>query len=157
MAISVGDVVFVDTNVFLGATDESRPYHKQAYRLLSIAGPRGYHLAMSGQIVREYLVVATRPVAQNGLGLATFDALANVQQFRQRVVLWPETEQVAARLLDLVRQHSLSGKRIHDANVVATMIVQGVDTLVSENVDDFDEFDEIDVIDTIALSAILGR
>jgi predicted nucleic acid-binding protein len=157
MAISVGDVVFVDTNVFLGATDQSRPCHRRAHRLLSIAGPRGYHLAMSGQIAREYLVVATRPVAQNGLGLATLDALANVQQFRQRVILCPETERVAARLLDLVRQHSLSGKRIHDANVVATMVAQGIGALVSENVDDFDEFDEIEVIDTVALSTILDR
>ena len=57
MAISVGDVIFVDTNVFLGATDESRLYNKRAHRLLAVAGSRGYHLAMSGQVVREYLVV----------------------------------------------------------------------------------------------------
>ena len=157
MAISVGDIVFVDTNVFLGATDASRPYHKKAHRLLDIAGSSGYHLAMSGQIVREYLVVATRPAAQNGLGLTSLDALANIEQFRQRVVLCPETEQVAERLLGLVRQHAIAGKRIHDANLVATMLTQGIGVLVTENADDFDDFGDIEVIDTAALSTILER
>lgn len=40
---------------------------------------RGTTLYTSGQIVREYLSVATRPAAQNGLGLTVSDALDNAR------------------------------------------------------------------------------
>lgn len=39
----------------------------------------GSVLYTSGQILREYLVVATRPVHHNGLGLARPDAVAGNQ------------------------------------------------------------------------------
>ncbi len=55
MAPTVGDVLFLDTNVLLTATDSSRPEHRDAMRLLNEAGGRGLHLAVSGQIFREYL------------------------------------------------------------------------------------------------------
>lgn len=36
-------------------------------------------LDTSGQIVREYLAVATRPVTANGLGMPQLDAVANAR------------------------------------------------------------------------------
>src|SRR5262249_22065668 len=48
---------------------------------------QGIVLAAGTQVLREYLAVATRPVAVNGLGLATADALANVAAFRGRMRL----------------------------------------------------------------------
>ena len=145
MTIEVGEVVFVDTNVLLCATDRSREHHEEARRLIREAGPSGYHLALSGQIIREYLVVATRPVADNGLGLSTPEALHNVDQFsRPPTVFCDEPESVTARLRKLTAAHDLKGKRIHDANVVATMLVHGIRRLITENTRDFDVFDEIE-------------
>ena len=39
MAPTVGEVVFVDTNVLVSATDESRSQHRDAYRLIAESGP----------------------------------------------------------------------------------------------------------------------
>ena len=142
----VGEVVFVDTNVLLSATDESRAHHREAFRLIAESGARGVHLAASGQILREYLVVATRPAEVNGLGLAVADAIANLRQFRRCLHTNDETEAVASRLRDLGLRHGLRGKRFHDANIVATMAAHGIRTLVTENEDDFKTFDEIDTI-----------
>ena len=64
---TVGDTLFVDTNVLLTATDESRPLHREATRLLTGEVIQGLSLAASGQVLREYLVVATRPADVNGL------------------------------------------------------------------------------------------
>ena len=75
------DSLFVDTNVLLTATDESRPLHSEALNLLSGTTGRDKRLAASGQVVREYLVVATRPIENNGLGLSVADAEANVTEF----------------------------------------------------------------------------
>ena len=57
-----GDILFVDTNVLLTTTDESRPQHGDAGRLLNEPGHHGLHLTASGRSLREYLVVATRPL-----------------------------------------------------------------------------------------------
>ena len=35
MAAMVGEVVFADTNVLLSATDESRAYHREVFRLIA--------------------------------------------------------------------------------------------------------------------------
>ena len=145
MTIEAGEVVFADTNVLLCATDRSREHHEEARRLIREAGPSGYHLAVSGQIIREYLVVATRPVAGNGLGLSIPEALNNVDQFsRPPTVFCDEPESVTARLRQLTVAHDLKGKRIHDANVVATMLVHGIRRLITENTRDFAVFDEIE-------------
>ena len=153
MAPMVGEVVFVDTNVLLSATDESRAHHREAFRLIAESGARGVHLAASGQILREYLVVATRPAEVNGLGLAVADATANLRQFLRCLHTYDETEAVASRLRDLGLSHGLRGKRFHDANIVATMAAHGIRTLVTENEDDFKTFDEIETIAIAGLRA----
>ena len=149
----VGEVVFVDTNVLLSATDESRAHHREAFRLIAESGTRGVHLAASGQILREYLVVATRPAEVNGLGLAVADATANLQQFLRYLHTYDETESVAGRLRDLGLGHGLRGKRFHDANIVATMAAHGIRTLVTENEDDFTAFDDIETVTIAGLTA----
>ena len=129
MALAAGDILFVDTNVLLTATGESRPQHRDAGRLLG-----------------EYLVVATRPLDANGLGLHVRDAMANVSEFLRYVHLYDESEEVARRLRQLGLTYALHGKRLHDANIVATMSIHGIRALVTQNPGDFAPFDEIDLV-----------
>jgi predicted nucleic acid-binding protein len=137
------EACFVDTNVLLAACDEGRPSHENATRLLeeALAGRR--NLYASGQVFREFLVVATRPPKANGLGMSAGDALANVAEFSRCIRLLDENEAVSRRLRDLIRRHRLKGKRIHDANIVATLLVHGLDRLVTDNAADFKVFEQI--------------
>ena len=155
MAKMVGEVLFLHTNILLTATERSRPLHRSAIRLLEEADIRGFHLAANGQVMREYLAVSTRPVEANGLGLGVAEAVANLGEFLKVVTLFDETESVALCLLRLVAAHGVRGKRVHDAGIVATMLVHKIDGLVTQNGDDFAAFDEIEVIDLEdALSSI---
>jgi len=141
------DSLFVDTNVLLTATDESRQMHSEALNLLSGITNWGKRLASSGQVVREYLVVATRPIENNGLGLSVADAEANVVRFLRHLDLYDETEEVSVRLRQLAMTHNLRGKRIHDANIVATMMVHRIRTLLTQNGTDFAPFsDDITIV-----------
>ena len=137
------DILFVDTNVLLTATDESRQFHSAALKPLSGAISLDKRLAASGQVVREYLVVATRPIESNGLGLSPADADANVNEFLRHLELYDETEAVSKRLRQLVTAHNLHGKRLHDANIVATMAVHGIYAMLTQNGADFAPFDDI--------------
>ena len=140
-------IAFADTNVFLTATDQSRPQHEAANSLIRKAVAGHHQLALSGQVVREYLVVATRPIDVNGLGLSSDDALKNIGVFASPPFAFcEESENVNSRLRSMVEIHALTGKAIHDANVVATMLTSGITTLVTQNPSDFVRYEQIKVI-----------
>lgn len=141
MATRVADRLVVDTNVLLAASDTGRAEYARAREVLDEWPAQGTTLYTSGQVLREYLAVATRAEAENGLGLSRGDAVANVRALRGRLRLLEENEKVTERLLGLVDAVACTGKQVHDANVVATMLVHGIDTLATSNVDDFARFD----------------
>jgi predicted nucleic acid-binding protein len=130
----------IDTNVLIAATDESRPEHQDALAILNDWPPAGATLCLSGQILREYLSVATRPADRNGLGLRSADALGNARAIRERSTLLAEDATVADRLLGLLADVECGGRQVHDANVVATMLAHSVATIVTMNVADFARF-----------------
>jgi predicted nucleic acid-binding protein len=132
--------VMLDTNVLLAATDEDRAEHRGALTVVNdwAAGPT--ELCTSGQVLREYLSVATRPADRNGLGLKLPDALGNVRAIRERTTLLSEDAKVTGRLLGLLADVECSGKQVHDANLVATMLIHGIGAVVTMNLEDFVRF-----------------
>ena len=136
----VPDRVMLDTNVLLAATDETRAEHRDALTVLNDWAAVRTDLCTSGQILREYLAVATRPAKKNGLGLDLADALGNVRAIRERTTLLAEDSKVADRLLGLLADVECKGRQVHDANVVATMLVHGIGTVVTMNLEDFARF-----------------
>jgi predicted nucleic acid-binding protein len=131
---------FVDTNVLLTATARRRPLHEAALRVLRDWPSAGATLFASGQVLREYLVVATRPPENNGLGMALEEALGNVAALRSRLRVLDETARVSLRLVTLLGEVERTGKRIHDANIIATMLTHKVGVLVTANAADFRSF-----------------
>lgn len=136
----VPERVMLDTNVLLAATDEGRAEHRDALTVVNDWAARHASLYVSGQVLREYLCVATRPAERNGLGLSTPDALGNVRAIRERTTLLAEDGKVTDRLLALLADVRCGGRQVHDANLVATMLVYRVDTVVTMNLADFARF-----------------
>lgn len=142
MATRVADRAVLDTNVLLAATDVARAEHEYAVAAINEWPASGMVPYTSGQILREYLAVATRAIDRNGLGMARPDAVANIRALRTRLRLLAEGVKVGEQLLTLLDGVECSGKQVHDANVVATMLVHGIDALVTINVNDFTRFDK---------------
>lgn len=139
--VTAPDRVMLDTNVLIAATDEGRAEHRDALTVVNDWAAGRTELCTSGQILREYLTVATRPAERNGLGLNLADALGNVNAIRMRTILLAEDAKVADRLLSLLADVECRGKQVHDANVVATMLVHGVRAVVTMNTEDFARFE----------------
>ena len=121
-----------------GIADEH--HHRDALTVVNDWAAGNTELCISGQVLREYLAVATRPASMNGLGLNLPDALGNVSAIRERVTLLAEDAKVADRLLSLIADVECRGKQVHDANVVATMLVHGIRAVVTMNLEDFAPF-----------------
>lgn len=94
-------------------------------------------MAISGQVVREYLIVATRPLEQNGLGLGLPDALDNIAEFRSRTIFLEETLEVNNAFIQIIQSTGISEKRIHDVNIAATILSHSIENLLTFNPGDF--------------------
>ncbi|HYX24522.1 MAG TPA: PIN domain-containing protein [Thermoanaerobaculia bacterium] len=129
---------FVDTNVLIYATNAQSPWNQQATAVLNEARQRGVNFVISPQILREYLVSATR-AAPSPL-LSSAEALENVELFQKEFRIVSDTPDVAANLVTLVRQYGVLGKQVHDTNIVAVMLTHGVSRLLTHNVADFARF-----------------
>src|SRR5271169_2023190 len=103
MATMVADLpvppeeAMLDSCVLIAATDRNRKGHRDALTVLETWPATGTRLYLSGQIMREYLVVATRPEAVNGLGLSLANALDNLNAFGDRTMMLSEGGKVTDR------------------------------------------------------------
>lgn len=146
MMIPAGESIFFDTNILLIATDESRKGHSDAKFLLNTLLKQGVNICFSGQVAREYLVVASRPVRVNGLGLSSDHAVHNITAFKERSLFLEETRFTSELLQHMVLHYDLKGKRIHDANIIATMRTHRIKYLLTENPADFECFGDVELV-----------
>ena len=63
-----------------------------------------------------------------------------VRNFEEDFVVLNEGAEVTKKLLELTEKIPVSGKQIHDANIVATMLVNGIAEILTHNVSDFKRF-----------------
>ena len=69
------------------------------------------------------------------------DVLKQINLIKVTCSVADETEQVTLKLLELLKTYFTRGKQIHDANLVATMLTYGIDTLLTLNIDDLKRFE----------------
>lgn len=145
------DALFVDTNVLVFLTNSASPWHVDALRAIDAARAARVHIVISTQVVREYLAVGTRQVV-GAPGLPRAVVLTNARAFTRQFQVLAETRAVLDELLALVERVEVSGKQIHDANIVATMRAHGVRRLLTHNVSDFARFGALIEIEALVSS-----
>jgi predicted nucleic acid-binding protein len=142
------NAIFLDTNVLIYATDPRSPLQPIAERALQFARNKREQLVVSPQVLREYMAVALRPASAGGTSLE--DVLANIAAFRAEFLVVDETSAVCDQLVTLLQRIPTGGRRIHDTNMVATMLAHGVRHLLTHNTADFERFG--DLISVVPLS-----
>jgi len=131
--------IFVDTNVLTYATIDAAPLHHEARTALDKLWDEGAELSISHQVIREYLVNATRPQTYSP-PLPLSGMIAQVETFHKTFHILPDSPAVLDTFLDVLRHVLVGGKQIYDANVVATMLAYEIDELLTHNVDDFKRY-----------------
>lgn len=118
------DKVFLDTNILVYLSNEDSSFHQDAIRTFEkLAGE--YELWVSRQVLREYAVVMTRPdIIEKPL--SSTEVATDIEKWQSIFQISDETEDVTKILLDLIKTYDIKGKKIHDANIVATMLVKTV-------------------------------
>ncbi len=138
------DKIFLDTNILVYLVNEDSPFHANVSKKFSEIR-HGHQFWISRQILREYAVVMTRPGIMEK-PLSSEELVSDIEAWKRIFQIADETEQVTDRLTDLIKNFNIKGKRIHDANIVATMLTNSISKLFTVNLNDFKKFKEIDIV-----------
>ena len=147
MATMAAEALFVDTNVLVYANVLEAPLHERALGAIHAAQQAGRPLWISRQVIREYLMVMTRPQAFENLSRTT--VLEQIEQFIAQFQVADDTPAVTAHLLALMQAYAIGGKQVHDANLVATMQANSLRCLLTHNEKDFQRFAEVITLEAI--------
>lgn len=149
MTSGAADPLFTDTNILVYTSVTAAPFHQVALRSLERLYDAGTELWVSRQVLREYLAARSRPQT---FSLPTPAAVLaeRVRHYETRFRVAEDSPAVTERLLQLMQQIPIGGKQVHDANIVATMLVHGVPRLLTANAGDFRRFSHLITIEPLA-------
>lgn len=141
----MGVKVFLDTNVLIRSNYAHLPLHSQARGLVEQQRNAKAELWISRQIIREYLSQVTRDDF-----LTAKPAVDEIYQILDRsligVKIADETDAVTQKLRELLKTYPTGGRQVHDANIVAAMLVNDVPTLITHNIEDMKRYTPLIVL-----------
>lgn len=114
-----------------------------ATRALTRLREQGEGLCVARQNLIEFRNVASRPLDKNGLGLSTAEADLELDIAERDFDTLPENDAVYDMWRRLIAAKGVSGKQVHDARLVAFMLVYGVTHLLTFNGADFKRFETL--------------
>lgn len=127
----------LDTNVILRFCNPSDVQHDLATEAISYLLNQGDECFLTGQVLIELWVVATRPVEVNGLGWTTEKTKQIIDELLNRFPLLEESPQIFFTWLDLVTTNQVMGKRTHDARLIAVLLANNITHILTFNSSDF--------------------
>lgn len=133
--------VFLDSNILIHATNPESPVHKAAKAIWRRYKQSRTELFVSTQILREYASVMTGKIGMN-----VSDAQTNIENFMQGITVLYDTPESFTLWRKLVKQYDVKGRNIHDCNIAACMLTNGVKSILTHNGRDFMRYKEITVI-----------
>jgi predicted nucleic acid-binding protein len=132
----------LDTNVLLRVADIGDKDHLTASNAVATLIRNGDELFIATQNIIEFWAIGTRPANVNGVGWDP-SRVAEVASFLAQFPLLEERPNILETWLDLVSRYRVSGKTVHDARLVALMLIHGVSNVLTFNVADFVRYSEI--------------
>ncbi len=146
-----------DTNLLLRLADPASSQHLIATEALAQLVGRGDEVFLTPQNFMEFWAVATRPVAANGFGWNTERTAREATELQRRFPLLDDSPEIFIRWLALVKEFAVTGKRVHDARLVAVLLVHSVEYLITFNLSDFAGFPWVALVDPRTLAMPSGN
>lgn len=130
----------LDTNILLAAADPVGPDCQVARDAVDVIRARGDAPVVGTQVMYEFCVSSTRPVANNGRGLPPAQATAELADLETQYAVLIDRPDVYATWKSLVTTYGVSGKPAHDARLVAVMTLVGITHILTFNAKHFTRF-----------------
>lgn len=137
----------IDTNILLRSCELDHPMFKTAKNTIKTLLDQGNDLYVMPQNLIEFWNVCTRPKDKNGLGYSINKTQWEVEKIKMMFPVLPDNTLIYSEWERLVKTYEVKGVNVHDARLVAAMIVHRLTHIVTFNVKDFRRYSEIIIID----------
>lgn len=141
-------LILADSGILLRFVNAADPLHVTIGTAVSTLRARGDTLVFALQNAAEFWNVCTRPAAaRGGLGLDAGEADRRLGLVEAAFSLLSEPAAVYPLWRRLVAVHSVRGRQVHDARLVAVMQAYGITHILTLNGNDFARYPGIVAID----------
>ncbi len=141
------DKYFIDTNVLISCYDIKRRKHKAAIDFVEKSMNGEFDAFISVQILNEFARNLMNPVKTvNPLNNQMVVRILN-EIYDSKIKILPVTIESHKRLMALNSKYNLYGAKFFDLLITATMLENGIKTIVTENIEDFKDFKEIKIFE----------
>lgn len=138
--------ILVDTNILLRRIRRRDPQYRLTREAVNRLRAEDYRLCVTSQNLVEFWVVCTRPIENNGFGLAPDLVESILTRVERAVFRLPDSDDVYQEWRRLVAWHAVSGKTSHDARLIAAMNVHGLSRILTFDTEDFARYPSIQAI-----------
>jgi predicted nucleic acid-binding protein len=123
----------IDTSILARLANTADIQYPVAVHAVMELHRQGEALRVTPQNLVEFRNAATRPVAQNGLGLTAAEATTRASIFEAAFPLLVETPDIYPAWKALVDALGVIGKQVHDARLVVCCHIHGIGHLLTFN------------------------
>lgn len=131
--------VLLDTNILIYSKDSSSAFHSVATAIIN----SNHKLFTTSKNLSEYYAVVTKGV--NPL-LTSTEALHDLQEFSALSEILYPTPLSQQKLIELITVHQPKGLKIHDLEIAAIALVNGVNNIATINNADFQNIKGLSII-----------
>jgi predicted nucleic acid-binding protein len=143
----------LDTNIILRfANTQSSEYEAINNAIIRIL-LQGGQCFITSQVLIEFWVVATRPVAVNGLGWTPEETERAVQILINQFELLEEIPDIFPIWLSIATNHRISGKHSHDLRIQAVALAHNIRHILTLNPKDFVEVEGMTIVHPNSISS----
>jgi predicted nucleic acid-binding protein len=133
----------IDTNILLRIVDPDHLMYSLAVNAIDHLFSENEQLYIMPQNLIEFWNVYTRPKEKNGLGGTIAEAKTEIDYLKSIFILLPDQEKIYSQWENLVTTYQVKGVNVHDAKLVASMLVHNITHILTFNIDDFKRYDHI--------------
>ena len=133
-------IYLVDTNVLLRFSSYGDPRYQIVQDAVYKLKREGQELRTTFQNLSEFWNVSARPIDQNGFGRTPSETDQMLRYLEYFFPLLQDLHAVYPEWKKLVVDYEVSGVQVHDAKLVASMIVHEVKHILTFNVADFTRY-----------------
>ncbi|MDT3739012.1 MAG: PIN domain-containing protein [Candidatus Kapabacteria bacterium] len=133
--------IFIDTNILLYTKIEDNQFFEVSCNKLQNLH-KNNNLFISTQVLREYWAALSKlPNVSNPIHVSIiFD---DIEYYMQNFIVLEDYNTTSEKLFHLAKEYKVIGKQIHDANIVATMLTNGIKSILTHNVADFNRYNKL--------------
>lgn len=142
----------IDTNIILRLAQLEHPMRDDALTALTLLTAKGEEYYLTSQNLIEYWRTCTRPVERNGMGMTVSDSDAALADIEDIFTVLPDTPAIYVEWRRLVVVYGVMGVNVHDARLVATMLVYNLTHILTFNTKDFNRYPEIIAVNPTNIS-----